>query len=133
MDMRDGESLVHRALDDLNAGLAGRDAGLAARFHADAMFIGSEPGESARGQDEIGRLFAAIAQSPNSVAFDWASVEVQGEGAVIWFLACGDVAISGGSGTVRRSYSLSGVLERAGDDYRWRLFHGSEPWIAPGR
>lgn len=129
--MSEDEALVRRALAAFNAGLAARDGHAAAEFAEDAIFEGSEPGESVRGSSGIAELLLAIGRSPNHVVFEWATVEAQGAGGLVWFFADGHVVISGPARTVRRPYGLSGVLERLGASYRWRLFHGSEPWIAP--
>jgi len=131
MNMSEDEALARHALEAFNSGLAARDGTVAAEFAADAIFVGSEPGESARGTEEVRALLEGIGRSPNDVVFEWVKVEAQGAGGLVWFFADGHVVISGPGGTVRRPYGLSGVLERRGSDYSWRLFHGSEPWIAP--
>lgn len=120
---------VRTALAAFNGALANRDAAVATWFHRDALFIGSEPGEQASGREAIGRLFATILASPNSVQFEWAEVEARRQGRLIWFFADGAVVISGNGRTVRRPYGLTGVLEAARSGTVWRLFHGSEPWV----
>ena len=122
---------VQAVLDEFNRGLRMKDQGLAKRFHKTAIFVGSEPGELARGRDELTQLFGAMFQSPATVQFEWASVEANSTGDTAWFYAEGTVVIVAPDREQRRPYALTGVIEKGRQGWRWRLFHGSEPWIEP--
>ena len=126
-----GRATVNAALEDFNRALAERDARFAACFHDTAVFIGSEPGELARGRTAIDALIAKIMASPSTVTFAWTSIETAGEGDILWFFADGMVSISSPNGRRDRPYGLTGVLVNGGSGWQWRLFHGSEPWIDP--
>jgi ketosteroid isomerase-like protein len=119
------------ALGAFNDALRLKDRGIAAAFHKSALFIGSEPGEMARGRDGIATLLSGIFASDSTVQFEWASIEAMRTARTVWFFADGHVVITSAAGERRRAYRLSGVLEKTKRDWRWRLFHGSEPWIAP--
>lgn len=126
------EAIARATLEAFNRALAERDAGIARSFHKRAQFRGSEPGEEAVGRDAIGALLAGIFASSNSVQFDWQKLAAERRADTLWLLAVGDVVITAANGSVqRRPYSLSGVLVKSRKRWRWWLFHGSEPWIAP--
>ena len=122
---------VTAALAEFNRALRFRDAGIVERFHKSALFVGSEPGELARGRAAITALFAKILASASTVQFDWTSVETARSGGTLWFFADGAVVIRSPGGEERRPYGLTGVLVKGKKGWRWRLFHGSEPWVAP--
>lgn len=128
------EQKVHKAvaaaLAALNAALSARDPAIVGHFHRSALFIGSEPGEMARGRTEIAALFARILGSPATVQFHWTSIETAQSGSTLWFFADGEVEIVAQGRETRRTYGLTGVLVKGRHGWRWRLFHGSEPWIA---
>lgn len=124
-------AVVKAELDRFNSALRNRDATLARSFHRTAIFLGSEPGELALGNEAIARLFEAIMRSSSTVQFEWARIEARRAGRTTWFLADGEVCIAAPHGETRRPYSLTGVLELGRAGWRWRLFHGSEPWISP--
>jgi ketosteroid isomerase-like protein len=122
---------VGAALGQFNQALRDRDPALAESFDEAAIFIGSEPGEFALGREALSTLLDNIFRSPSTVQFEWSTVEASGIGETIWFYADGIVIITSPSGEQRRPYRLTGVLDRSGSGWRWRLFHGSEPWISP--
>jgi ketosteroid isomerase-like protein len=122
------QAVVRGVLDEFDAALRAKDPNIARRFDASAIFIGSEPGEMARGHEEIAALLDSVLKSPNAVRFAWASIDVNRAGETAWFFADGEVVISNDAGETRRPYGLTGVLVEGADGWRWRLFHGSEPW-----
>ena len=105
-----------------------RDPAIAEEFMTDAMLVGSEPGEVARGREAIRALFAGIHARPYRVTWQWDSVDATVEGELGWFFAEGSVVIDDG-GQTRLAYRLAGVLQHLEDTWRWRLFHGSEPRV----
>jgi uncharacterized protein (TIGR02246 family) len=123
------QAMVEAMLRDFNTALRVRDPDIASLFHNTALFIGSEPGEMARGRDAIAALFVSILASPASVQFDWSTIETARSGDTAWFFADGAVVIDSAAGRTRRPYGLTGVLVKGRKGWRWRLFHGSEPWI----
>jgi hypothetical protein len=48
---------------------------------------------------------------------------------VVWFFAEGWVILSTAEQQRRTPYRVSGVLERHGERWLWRQYHGSEPVI----
>lgn len=125
------QAAVAALLNDFNRALAERDPALAGSFDKDAIFLGSEPGEVAHGRTAIAALLAGIFASPHTIRFDWTSVEADRHGETAWFSASGEVVILGAGSETRRVYTLTGVLVETKSGWRWRLFHGAEPWIAP--
>ncbi len=129
----DSREVVKTALDRFNAALSSRDPGIVKSFDPSIVFVGSEPGEEARGLVELEALLAGIFRSAATVQFDWQKIDASGEGQAAWFQADGAVIITSPTGENRRPYRLTGVLVNGDDGWTWRLFHGSEPWIAPAR
>ena len=91
------EQKVHKAvaaaLAAIDEALSARDPAIVGHFHKSALFIGSEPGEMARGRTEMVALFARIFGSPATVQFHWTSIETARSGSTLWFFADGEVAI----------------------------------------
>jgi ketosteroid isomerase-like protein len=106
-----------------------RDPAMADEFLADAMLVGSEPGEIARGREAIRALIAGIHSKSYRVTWQWESVDATVEGEIGWFYADGTVVIEDAAEQRRLAYRLAGVLQRVNDTWRWRLFHGSEPRV----
>lgn len=106
-----------------------RDPAIAEEFVPDAMLVGSEPGEVARGREAIRALFAGIHARPYRVTWQWDSVDATVEDEVGWFFAEGSVVIEQDGGQTRLAYRLAGVLHQFDGQWRWRLFHGSEPRV----
>jgi uncharacterized protein (TIGR02246 family) len=118
---------IESALSQLGRMLFDRDAAFADQFLADAVLVGSEAGEVARGREAIRALLARFHDLPDRYTWDWQRIDVETAGAVAWLFAEGSVVASGARGRLARPYRLSGVLERHDGVWRWRLFHGSEP------
>jgi ketosteroid isomerase-like protein len=119
---------VNAELARFNLAIRLRDISIVEHFHKAAIFIGSEAGELAHGRDAIAALLAALFKAPYTVQFDWKSVEAARSGDTAWFLADGEVVISSAEGEKRRLYGLTGVLVESKRGWRWRMFHGSEPF-----
>ncbi|HEV7717663.1 MAG TPA: nuclear transport factor 2 family protein [Arsenicitalea sp.] len=122
---------VRNALERLSHFMQSRDLAILDEFDeaAGTILIGSEPGEIARGKDELARFFAAIFSGPSSVRWEWDTLDVDGQDDTAWFFAEG-YAILTDERETRLVYRLSGVLVRTPKGWRWRLFHGSEPLVA---
>jgi uncharacterized protein (TIGR02246 family) len=106
-----------------------RDAAIADEFVPEAMLVGSEPGEIARGREAIRALLAGLHAKPYRITWQWDSVDATVEGEIGWFFAEGFVVIEDGGQQRRLAYRLAGVLQHLDGRWRWRLFHGSEPKV----
>lgn len=123
------EPAIEDALSRLGRLMYERDPAVADEFVADAILIGSEAGEIARGRAEIRVLFAGIHAKPYRVTWQWDSVDTKVEGSLGWFFAEGNAIIERTEGQIRLPYRLAGVLQRLDGRWYWRLFHGSEPKV----
>ena len=121
------DEIARQALDTINRLMRGKDAAIAELFTADALLVGSETGEIARGRDAIGALFAGIHAGNYAVWWDFPLLESGGDERRVWFFGEGHVVLARETGSDRLPYRLSAVLVPEGDDWRWELFHGSEP------
>jgi hypothetical protein len=121
------EEIARQALDELNRLMRDKDAAIAGQFMPDAVLIGSERGEIARGRPAIAALFAQIHAKDCFVWWDFPAFDVGGDAGRIWFFAEGHAAIVGSGAARRVPYRLSAVIVASGDGWCWELFHGSEP------
>jgi ketosteroid isomerase-like protein len=99
-------------------------------FEPDLVFFGSGGGEEAIGYDGLKAMLETLAPHAEGGTFtiEWDSLA--GE-------RLGDVGVISGVGRVRSSgslerfdgtaYRLSGVLVHRGGNWRWKVYHGSEP------
>jgi len=106
-----------------------RSPAMADEFAADAMLVGSEPGEIARGREAIRVLIARIHGRPYRATWQWDSVDASVEGSIGWILAEGHFVAEEAGEQRRLAYRLAGVLHHVDNIWRWRLFHGSEPKV----
>ena len=126
---RDAERGVRRALIRLNTMLASRDMALLDEFmpFEDAMLIGTEAGEVARGRSAIETYLQNIFSRPETLSFAWREVQVSVHGTTAWLFAEGTRVMRGESGETKEPYRLTGVLELHQGKWAWRHFHGSQP------
>jgi ketosteroid isomerase-like protein len=124
-----GTAGIEDALWRLGRLMYERDPAMADEFVADALLVGSEPGEIARGREAIRALIAAIHSKPYRVTWQWDRVDATVEGDLGWFYADGAVVIEDAGELRRLAYRLAGVLQQVDNIWRWRLFHGSEPRV----
>ena len=118
---------VRLALIRLNDLLAKRDMAIVEEFSTDVQFSGSEPGERAQGREELTAFFEGLYGLSVTLAFSWRAVNVEVRGDVAWLYAEGDFLLRGDAGETRKPYRASGVLELIAGQWRWRMFHGSQP------
>lgn len=104
-----------------------RSVEIAEDFADNALLLGSEAGEVARGRDEVRTHFAAVFAQPFVIDFAFDAVEVNASGDIGWLYAEGAAHLLQAGGTRRLPYRLTGVLVRTDFGWRWTLFHGSEP------
>lgn len=125
------EARVRQALERWNEAAGRGDVGaFMAQFDGDAeiLLVGSDRGEVFRGRAAaagwLGKLLAR-----NRFGWEMDRVELSVLGDAAWVFVEGRMTVRGADGTVRGStpYRFSGVLVRRGDDWAWRLFHGSVP------
>lgn len=96
----------------------------------DVVFIGSGDGEEALGRDAIRPMFAALVRRVEGDiewSLAWESVDVKVLGDVALVLAWGNARLVTERRDTSFRYRLTGVLTRSGDQWLWRVFHGSEP------
>jgi uncharacterized protein (TIGR02246 family) len=121
---------VLAALDEFNDAWRSRDLeALLAQFaaEADVLLLGSEQGEVARGPVELRRLLEHFFAEPITYEWRWQSREVFGSGTLAWLAAESAIVETGPDGEATLPYRITGVLERRGARWLWRLFHGSAP------
>ena len=120
------DEIVRTALGELNRAMLDRDPAVAELFLSDALLVGSEPGEVARGRTAIAALLGAIHAMDYTGWWDLPQLDSGGSDQQVWFFAEGDVVLAGAQ-TRRLPYRISGTLTRTEAGWRWALFHGSEP------
>jgi uncharacterized protein (TIGR02246 family) len=129
--MDEDEQSVRDAFTALDEAFERRDLDAALALCAeDVVFIGSGDGEEAVGRDAIAPMFAALAPhlEGGEWSLTWDSVDVDVLGDVALLLAWGNARlVTTRRGEQRFRYRFTGVLVRNGDDWLWRVHHGSEP------
>jgi ketosteroid isomerase-like protein len=120
---------VLQALERFESLVAARDPALLSEFaqEADVRLVGSEASEVATGLTEVEALVRRFLGLPVQIRWEWRSRDVSVVGDVAWLFAQGEAVLSGEGTEQRVPYRMTGVLERRGDTWRWRHFHGSEP------
>lgn len=94
---------------------------------AEALLLGSETGELARGRPAITELLQTLFASPVRLGWVWDPPDVAVHGDVAWLCARGMLCVRQGSEETRRPYRITGVFVRLRHEWRWAHFHGSEP------
>lgn len=89
----------------------------------DILLIGSDSGEVARGSQEL----AAFLARDSVFSWEWDRTDLSYASDLAWFFADGQVVISTAKEQRKSPYRITGVLERHGERWLWRQYHGSEP------
>jgi ketosteroid isomerase-like protein len=95
----------------------------------DVLLVGSDDGEIARGQSEIRHFFTRMFARDSTFSWEGAWIDATRAGDLVWFFADGEMTVEGPQGQANGPYRISGVLERIGDRWLWRQYHGSEPVV----
>lgn len=124
----DGADIL-ATMDRLRDMLWARDPAIIDEFvdAADTILVGSDAGETARGIVEIKALLTGLFALPIRLRWDWRERIVSQAGPVAWVFADAELTAVSDEGEIRKPYRLTGVLEHAGNRWRWRQYHGSEP------
>jgi hypothetical protein len=127
------EAKILSRLDRFNGLLFARDPAIVDELWSDRGFVlhGSEKGESARTRGELAALFAGLFDRPYRLSWDWESREVTREGDVAWLSAEGRLLLTHADRVERLPYRMIGIFQKLGEEWRWRLFSGSEPAPPP--
>lgn len=96
----------------------------------EVILIGSDAGEVARGAQELRAFFTRLFASPRTFSWTTHRIDASGAGDIVWFFADGEMTVESAEGQKKLRYRIGGVLERAGDRWLWRQYHGSEPVAA---
>jgi ketosteroid isomerase-like protein len=125
----DTRSAVREVLERFFHLVSTRDMRVLAEFAPgdDVLLVGSDAGEIATGPQEIEAFFTRIFAATST--FSWRSrcLTVSQAGDMAWFFADGQMTVENAEGQEERPYRIAGVLERIGDQWLWRQYHGSEP------
>jgi ketosteroid isomerase-like protein len=129
--MADDKEAVLEAIRALGPAFVGKDlAAFEKLCTPDVVFIGSTEGEEAIGHgDAITAMWSAIEGRSEDVKFrlEWDSVDVNFVGDTAFVVGLGFATFETRFRTSRNRYRLTGVLQRSGPDWLWRVHHGSEP------
>ena len=93
----------------------------------EVLLVGSDAGEVATGRQELEAFFARIFARDTTFSWEWDRISVSHAGDLAWFFADGWVVLSTAKEQRRAPYRITGVLERHGERWLWRQYHGSEP------
>jgi SnoaL-like domain len=93
----------------------------------EVLLVGSEAGEVASGRQELEAFFVRVFARDMTFSWEWDRVDVSHSDDLAWFFAEGRVILSTAREQRKSPYRISGVLERHGERWLWRQYHGSEP------
>jgi ketosteroid isomerase-like protein len=120
---------IRKALERFNELVSTRNLQVLAEFAPgeDILLVGSDSGEVARGSQELAAFFARIFARDSTFSWEWDRIDISYAGDLAWFFADGRVVLSTAREQRKSPYSIPGVLERHGERWLWRQYHGSEP------
>jgi hypothetical protein len=127
MEMGENHAIIAK-LDRLGELMFARDAAIVDELWSDGFrLIGSEKGEIADSRDQLEALFTRLFVHPARLRWVWDDKPVTIENDIAWVFAEGHVEISYSDHVDRRPYRLVAIFRKIGENWRWRLFSGSEP------
>lgn len=129
MSDADTRSAVRAVLERFFHLVSTRDMRVLAEFAPgdDVLLVGSDAGEIATGPQEIEAFFTRIFARPPTFSWKSRRIHVSQAGDIAWFFADGEMTVESAQGPEKAPYRISGVLERIGDQWLWRQYHGSNP------
>jgi ketosteroid isomerase-like protein len=125
----DTRSAMREVLERFFRLVSTRDMRVLAEFAPgnDVLLVGSDAGEIATGPQEIEAFFRRIFAATSTFSWKARRIHVSQAGDIAWFFADGQMTVESAEGQEERPYRIAGVLERIGDQWLWRQYHGSEP------
>jgi len=120
---------VREVLERFNDLVSAGDLDVLSEFvpDGDVLLVGSETGEVAAGRNQLEGFFARVFALDTTFSWEWDRIEVSHAGDLAWFFADGRVILTTAKKRRKSPYRISGVLERRGERWFWRQYHGSEP------
>lgn len=124
----DDEQIIYSKLERASALMFAKDMAIVDELWNDGFqLVGSEVGEMAATRNELRDLIAYIFTAPFRLRWHWDSKPVKIENDIAWVFAQGHVDFVYPDHTVPFDYRLVAIFRRAGNDWTWRLYSGSEP------
>lgn len=122
---------VCKALERFNALVSTKNLQVLAEFAPgdDVLLVGSDAGEIWRGRRELESFFVRIFARDTTYSWEWDGIDVFRAGDIAWFFAEAQIVLMTDNEQRKTSYRTSGVLERHGERWLWKQYHGSEPVI----
>lgn len=126
-------SQVRQALERFNELVSTQNLQVLADFAPgdDLLLIGSEAGEVAIGRQELEAFFARIFAREVTFSWEWERIDISHAGDLAWIFADGQAVLTTAQEQRKTPYRITGVLERHGERWLWRQYHGSEPVNSP--
>jgi len=126
--MTDEEAILAR-LDRLGELMFARDPAVVDELWSEAGFslYGSEAGEHAATRADLARLFKGLYARPFRIRWRWDNPAVTIAGDVAWLATEGKIELSHPDRVESLPYRLTAIFQKAGGQWKWRLYSGSEP------
>jgi hypothetical protein len=122
------EQAIYAKLDRASALMFAKDMAIVDELWSDGFqLVGSEKGEIATTRHDLEELVAYIFTAPFRLRWIWASKPVIIENDIAWVFAQGHVEFVYDRYVDLAPYRLAAIFRRAGTDWTWRLYSGSEP------
>ncbi|CAN7609403.1 nuclear transport factor 2 family protein [Rhizobium sp. LjRoot254] len=122
------EQAIYAKLDRASALMFAKDMAIVDELWSNGFrLVGSEVGEIAETRDELEGLVAYVFTAPFRLRWIWDSKPVTIENDIAWVFAQGRVEFVYDRHVHPAAYRLAAIFRRAGTDWTWRLYSGSEP------
>ncbi len=128
------QELVEGALSRLSEAFGARDVDAAVDcFTPEGAVYGDELGEHAHGADELRLFLAELFEEAFTISWEAGETWARRRDDLVWFVSETEAVLDYPDGLVERvRFQLSGILGGADGQWRFELFHGTQP-VSPSR
>lgn len=124
----DDKTAIAAKLDRASDLMFNRDSAIVNELWSDGFqLIGSEDGETASSRQDLEGLVTALFSASFRLRWFWDNKSITIDNDTAWVFAQGRLDFVYPDRTIPVAYRLVAIFKRAGSDWVWRLYSGSEP------
>ena len=94
---------------------------------SDVMLIGSDSSEVLVGREQIAAFLKTMLSQPFTLSWEIKKIDVFHHQQTAWAYADGALLVTEKANTTRLPYRFVVVLAERNKEWKWKLYHGSEP------
>jgi ketosteroid isomerase-like protein len=124
------EEQILATLRGLSEAVSNRSFDSAIKLFAEGeqtLVVAGMAGETAKGIEEFRDALLRVFSGPIGFSYRWDDYVVDVSGETAWIYANGQVETCSAAGCHKHPYRITGVLRRVDSEWKWVLYHGSEP------